>query len=92
MHRWSSQHPQNHFGKINYIWKSLENQTEFSDESADLQKQLEEAITQNELYWQQRSRVDWLQARGKNTKIFHHKASARLHRNFITALKDQNGN
>ncbi|KAL5573615.1 hypothetical protein UlMin_023212 [Ulmus minor] len=40
----------------------------------DLEAKLETLLTQDEVYWRQRSRVDWLAHGDHNSKIFHQKA------------------
>ncbi|KAL5551591.1 hypothetical protein UlMin_001767 [Ulmus minor] len=44
-----------------------------------------------ELYWKQRSRVNWLKDGDKNTKFFHRKASNRRFKNEILGVCDENG-
>lgn len=52
-----------HYEKVNEI-KSIEDQ-------------IEKLLLDEEVYWKQRSQVDWLKVRDKNTKFFHLKASLR---------------
>uniref|UniRef100_A0A803NJ60 Reverse transcriptase domain-containing protein n=1 Tax=Cannabis sativa TaxID=3483 RepID=A0A803NJ60_CANSA len=52
---------------------------------------LDELLEQEEMYWQQRSRIDWMQLGDRNTKYFHSKASARRSNNKITSLKTEDG-
>lgn len=52
-----------------------------------LKKMWEETLAQEELLWYQKSRVDWLQARDRNTRFFHLSTIVRRERNKIVALK-----
>uniref|UniRef100_A0A803PKL9 Uncharacterized protein n=1 Tax=Cannabis sativa TaxID=3483 RepID=A0A803PKL9_CANSA len=52
---------------------------------------LDELLAQEETYWQQRSRVDWLHSGDQNIKFFYAHASSRRSGNKITSLIDSNG-
>uniref|UniRef100_A0A803P929 Uncharacterized protein n=1 Tax=Cannabis sativa TaxID=3483 RepID=A0A803P929_CANSA len=52
---------------------------------------LENLLAQEEEYWQQRIRIDWLQAGDSNTKYFHQRANTRKNNNKITSLTDATG-
>ncbi|KAL5735902.1 hypothetical protein ACOSQ2_030690 [Xanthoceras sorbifolium] len=55
------------------------------------ERELESLISKEELYWKQRSRVDWLLAGDKNSKFFHRRATARKKKNQISSLLDNRG-
>ena len=48
-------------------------------------------LEKEEIFWHQRSRINWLREGDKNTRFFHDKASQRRQRNWITGLFDENG-
>ncbi|KAL5579343.1 hypothetical protein UlMin_011785 [Ulmus minor] len=61
------------------------------EESNRLQKSLVRLMHKEELFWKQRSRVNWLKDGDKNTKFFHRKASNRRFKNEILGVCDENG-
>ncbi|KAL5775011.1 hypothetical protein ACOSP7_012568 [Xanthoceras sorbifolium] len=55
------------------------------------ERELESLLSKEELYWKQRSRVDWLLAGDKNSKFFFRRATARKKKNQISSLLDSRG-
>jgi hypothetical protein len=60
-------------------------------QNKEKEKELDELLTQEEAWWQQRSRALWLQNGDRNTKFFHMKANQRRKRNNITRIQDNEG-
>ncbi|CAL1399697.1 unnamed protein product [Linum trigynum] len=56
-----------------------------------LEAQLTEAYRQEELYWQQKSRVSWLHGGDANTRFFHLATMQRRRSNIIARLRDEHG-
>ncbi|KAL5819042.1 hypothetical protein ACOSQ4_022884 [Xanthoceras sorbifolium] len=56
-----------------------------------VEKELDDLLLQDEIYWRQRSRVSWLKFGDRNSKFFHAKASARRKFNEILGLSDERG-
>uniref|UniRef100_A0A803PV25 Reverse transcriptase domain-containing protein n=1 Tax=Cannabis sativa TaxID=3483 RepID=A0A803PV25_CANSA len=56
-----------------------------------MEAKLNGLLEKDEQYWRQRSRALWLQWGDRNTKYFHHKASARRKKNEIKGLQDHMG-
>jgi hypothetical protein len=66
-----------------------------TDESIAAQKeiplQLEPQLEQEEIYWVQRARANWLKHGDRDTSFFHHFASSRKKRNLVKGLADEQG-
>ena len=54
-------------------------------------KELDDWLRKQEIYWAQRSRVNWINHGDKNSKFFHLKASQRRQKNFIPRIMDPQG-
>ena len=57
----------------------------------ELKKELNEAYLEEEIFWKQKSRIQWLRAGDRNTKYFHAVARGKRIRNRITTIQDENG-
>lgn len=57
-----------------------------------LSKKIDLLWSQEEFYWQQRSRVQWLREGDANTKFFHQSTMHRRRRNKVVSLKNSQGN
>lgn len=60
-------------------------------EVRDLESQLKEIFAREEIYYRQRSRVDWLKEGDQNTKYFQGRASHRKRKNTVRALRKDDG-
>lgn len=56
-----------------------------------VEDQLDKALEDEEIFWKQRSRENWLNWGDKNTRWFHKQASQRKKRNENREIHDQNG-
>lgn len=56
-----------------------------------LRADIDDLLLKEEIFWQQRERLNWLQNGDKNTKCFHAQASARKKMNTIKGLVDMHG-
>jgi hypothetical protein len=96
LHRWDRTVLKKSQNKINSVKRELEeltrsDLTEENIREKELAMEIEKLLEQEEMYWAQRSRVNWLQFGDKNTNFFHNFASSRRKRNKIKNLKNLNG-
>ncbi|KAM6571204.1 hypothetical protein CsatA_015284 [Cannabis sativa] len=61
------------------------------EEVAQLESSLSSLLEKEEIFWQQRSRVQWLKAGDQNTKYFHRHANTRFQNNLIRGLFNSEG-
>lgn len=61
-------------------------------EITHIERQIQNILIDEETYWKQRSRANWLKGGDKNTKFFHAKASSRKRKNKIEGIEDNMGN
>lgn len=60
-------------------------------EAREAEKTLDELLKQQEIWWSQRSRANWLTHGDRNTRFFQQKATQRRKRNMIEKIKDDKG-
>ncbi|XP_052291873.1 uncharacterized protein LOC127900709 [Citrus sinensis] len=73
--------------KLKSLMKKLERakqgnlQNDDRDDVRSIERHIQNLLIDEEVYWKQRFRADWLKVGDKNTKFFNHKASARKRKN-----------
>ncbi|KAK2654924.1 hypothetical protein Ddye_007976 [Dipteronia dyeriana] len=67
-------------------------QTGYWAEIHVLERRLDKLLAEEESYWKQHSRLEWLKGGDRNMKFYHWKASSRRARNEIVGLYDGGGN
>ena len=80
-------HLQKRIEVLNRAPPTQQNRSEFLQAS----KELDEWLRKQEIYWAQRSRVNWIKHGDKNSKFFHLKASQRRQKNLIQGIMDTEG-
>lgn len=58
----------------------------------EIEKNLEDLLKKEEVWWEQRAKVHWHQQGDLNTKFFHHRANQRKRRNHFQSIQDTLGN
>ncbi|KAL5800890.1 hypothetical protein ACOSQ3_032522 [Xanthoceras sorbifolium] len=76
--------------ELNLLYDRLQSEQVLNDIKLR-ERELESLLSKEELYWKQRSRVDWLLAGDKNSKFFHRRATARKKKNMISSLVNGRG-
>ena len=97
LHAWGSTRTNPEVAEIKRLKKVLERLNESDQNEATrsefvaANKQLDDLLLKQEIYWAQCSRLSWLKSRDKNTKFFHSKTSQLHRRNFIQGIKNSEG-
>ncbi|XP_024043217.1 uncharacterized protein LOC112099919 [Citrus clementina] len=95
LQRWSKQQFGNMMAKVNQLKRKLVEikfnhvQYEAKNEIRNTEKQIENLLMDEETYWRQRSRVEWLKEGDRNTKFFYSKALAPMKKNMIWGVLNQ---
>jgi hypothetical protein len=72
--------------------QNLSNTQQLHQQITQKEKELDDLLEKEEMWWSQRSRALWLAHWDKNTRFFHLKASQRRNKNKIEAIADPMGN
>lgn len=97
LHIWDRDEMEKPVQRIKKLKRDLENlrRGPMTDESIAAQKEvllcLELLLEQEEIFWVQRAKANWLKHGDRNTNFFHHYASSRKRRNMIRGLVDDQG-
>lgn len=76
--------------KLNEL-KNIYNHFDDGAEVRTIKNQIDNILLDEEIFWKQISRTDWLKEGDKNTRFFHSKALARRKKNRICGLEDEKG-
>lgn len=92
---WKKSSGLNSRDKITRLQEALETEISKTNPSFDLMKKLKfdlaEALREEELFWRQKCREEWLKAGDRNTKFFHNCVKGRRIQNRILMLLDEMG-
>lgn len=97
LHRWGKEKYGDIPRKISEIQKELHQLKERIPDTTILmtinnkEYLLDKLMKEEELWWAQRAKVNWLKAGDKNSKFFHFKASQRKRKNTIKFVQDKDG-
>jgi hypothetical protein len=69
----------------------LRNQPHDYQRKKNIERELDRLLKQEEIYWRQRSRINWIKEGDRNTRFFHQKATWRTKKNKITRLQREDG-
>ena len=93
--RWKWSHRCNARENINLLRGRLDNAITSNSatlqERKNLKTELDQAYMEEEVYWQQKSRVQWLRSGDRNTTYFHAITKGKRYRNNISSLQDMAG-
>jgi hypothetical protein len=93
---WSKKNVGSVSKRIEKLRKQLENinRSTFQhnqEEKRRIERELDSLLEQEEVYWRQRSRINWLKEGDRNTIFFHKKATWRARKNKIERLEKSDG-
>lgn len=93
--RWKRSHRCNVRENINLLRGRLDNAITSNSatlqERKNLKAELDQTYMEEKVYWQQKSRVQWLRSGDRNTTYFHAITKGKRYRNNISSLQDMAG-
>ena len=72
--------------------EALDSNSGVVEKISNAKKELNVLLEREEIFWKQRSRINWLKEGDENTKFFHARATQRFRKNNIRGLMDDLGN
>nr|XP_027122295.1 uncharacterized protein LOC113739247 [Coffea arabica] len=94
--KWKNNFTGNSLIKINQMKQQIKEVKDSKDAGskdkiADLKNQLKVAYSEEEQYWAQKARIDWLREGNKNTKFFHPCVKGRRRKNRMLNIQREDG-
>ena len=93
--RWKRQNRNNAEEKIGALWASLDKAVNSAvvtqQRRTEIREELNQAYLEEEEYWKQKSRINWLRSGDRNTRYFHAVTKGRRIKNTINSLQDEHG-
>lgn len=71
--------------------KAVSDNNATQQEKTHLKEELDQAYIDEEVFWKQKSRIQWLRAGDRNTSFFHAITKGKRSRNTITSIQDEHG-
>ena len=65
--------------------------TTSQERRSEIRKELNQAYIDEEIYWKQKSRINWLRSRDRNTGYFHAVTKGKRIKNTISVIQDDQG-
>jgi hypothetical protein len=83
--------------EINQVSEMVRQEKNKSEETdgqflKELQLTLKKLQEEDDLYWKQRAKVDWMRSGDQNTKFFHASANQKKKNKYIYSISDEHGN
>ena len=68
-----------------------EQSVEVIQKMKEVENELDELLKEEEIWWAQRTKANWIKHGDQNTKLFHQKVSQRKQRNWVDSIQDKVG-
>lgn len=93
--RWKRHHRTNAEERIGTLRAQLDravtSATTSQERRIEIREELNQAYVDEEIYWKQKSRVNWLRSGDRNTRYFHAVTKGKRIKNTISVIQDESG-